>query len=175
MTETNQKPGFDDADNIMDSHGNGPRKRCNTSVDSSGRVGAKLSPDGQILVPVGIARPCDYCGRSYVPKRQRNLYCSKACKWKTYDQMHPRRKKGGFHFCKAETSPRLQRVLKCLRDNPGITSGAISRLCDVLNPAGVVSELRANGFTITAEREERTTANGRVVWRYRLDESQETS
>lgn len=77
-------------------------------------------------------------------------------------------KKIGIHAADVTKSKRLQRVAKYLakRGKKGATTMDIIRSCSVVAVNSVVSELRINGYNITATRE-RDDGDSRV-YRYRM-------
>ena len=67
-----------------------------------------------------------------------------------------------------ENSERLQTLLLALQMHPaGLTTMELIQRTGSVAPHSDVSELRANGVPVDA-RQERCTAKGRRVWRYRL-------
>lgn len=72
-------------------------------------------------------------------------------------------------FARVEGSPRLRSALRALQayDKRGITGLELCLQAGILNPGEVCSELRRNGYEITAT-EEAKSANGRRVFRYRI-------
>lgn len=76
--------------------------------------------------------------------------------------------RASIHAADLKKSARLQRVLAFLRDRgqAGATTMDIIRSCSVVAVNSVVSELRVNGYNITATRE-RDDGDTRV-YRYRM-------
>ena len=76
-----------------------------------------------------------------------------------------------IHYAKIEESDRLRRVIRFLRKRPkkGATTREIVHSCDVMNVATCVSEINSQpgGERIVCTYE-RTTQDGRRVYRYRI-------
>lgn len=66
-----------------------------------------------------------------------------------------------MHFARTEKSPRLQRVLKKLRDGNKHTTLDLIQEANVCAVNSIISELRMNGHDITCKRKG-------DVWEYQL-------
>lgn len=70
-------------------------------------------------------------------------------------------KTGSIHFAKLDKSPRLQRVLSCLRVSPQTTRDLVFN-ADVCAVNTAIQELRMNGYNITC------TPIAKGVYKYEL-------
>ncbi|HET9680332.1 MAG TPA: hypothetical protein VFP95_07220 [Gammaproteobacteria bacterium] len=69
-----------------------------------------------------------------------------------------------MHYAKLENSPRLQRALKFLRDNPRwLSTRDIIQGADVCAVNSIASELRANGLNVACR------CRGRGIYEYRYE------
>ena len=75
-----------------------------------------------------------------------------------------------MHAAKLSRSPRLQRTLDVLRAHPGgCTTLELVLLTGSCAAHSDVAEIRANGIPVSCQYER--TANGRRVYRYRVEEA----
>ena len=74
-----------------------------------------------------------------------------------------------MHSAAVERSPRLQRVLKLLRDGREYSTRQIVQDADVCAVNAIVAELRDNGYPVECRQ---VVRHGRRIWLYRLPGAQ---